>query len=107
MPEGGPRRVVRRARTAAALPGRVVAVEDRCVALETHVVAKLDEMREELAELRLLLRTVVESEGDLAGLVGRLLAKSEERMDSLEASVRGAGADVEASTSVADGSGTC
>ena len=51
-PEG--RHVLRRARTAMSLPGRIVEVEDRCVALETHVVAKLDEMRSELAEIRML-----------------------------------------------------
>jgi hypothetical protein len=75
---------VRRARTAAGLPGRVVAVEDRCVALETHVVAKLDEMRAELAEVRSLLGAVLETETDVAGLVGRLLERTAERIDALE-----------------------
>ena len=55
VPEGGPRRVAQRARTAAGLPGRVVAVEDRCSALEHHVAHKIDEMRSELAEIRTLL----------------------------------------------------
>jgi hypothetical protein len=76
---------VRRARTAAGLPGRVVAVEDRCVALETHVAAKLDEMRAELAEVRTLLTAVLDTETDLAGLVGRLLERTGARLDGLEA----------------------
>lgn len=78
---------MRRARTAASLPGRVVAVEDRCVTLETHVVRKLDEMRAELAEVRSLLGAVLETEADVAGLVGRLLQSTGARVDALEAAL--------------------
>lgn len=85
MPEGRSRRIVKRARTAAGLPGRVVAVEDRSVAIEDHVAASLDAMREELVEVRSLLRAVLETEGDLAGLIGRLLSQSAARLDALEA----------------------
>jgi len=82
-PEG--RHVLRRARTAMSLPGRIVEVEDRCVALETHVVAKLDEMRSELAEIRMLLNQRLDAEADATELVGRLLRSSEARLDALEA----------------------
>lgn len=84
MPGAAPSRVLRRARTAAALPGRVVAVEDRCAAIDAHVSARLDEMRAELARLRALLEAVVETETDVAALVGRLLGAMGERVEAVE-----------------------
>lgn len=80
----GARRALRRARTAAALPGRVVAVEDRCSAIEAGVAGRLEEMRVELGEIRSLLQAVLETESDLAGLVGRLLQQVSSRLDALE-----------------------
>lgn len=80
----GPRRALRRARTAAGLPARVVAVEDRCSALEAGVDKRIEEMRAELGEIRSLLEAVLETEADLAGLVGRLLQQVSSRLDALE-----------------------
>ena len=79
----GPR-VFRRARTAASLPGRVVACEDRCSALETHVAAKLDDMRSELAEIRTLLHTQLDADADATEVLGRLLRASETRLEAVE-----------------------
>jgi len=78
------RRLFRRARTAAGLPGRVVACEDRCSALETNVGARLEEMRVELAEIRALLSTKVEADADTTELVGRLLRSAQSRLDAIE-----------------------
>jgi hypothetical protein len=76
--------VLRRARTAAALPARVVACEDRCTALENDVGARLVEMRGELAEIRSLLTSKLEADADTAELVGRLLRSAETRLVALE-----------------------
>ncbi|HVC25129.1 MAG TPA: hypothetical protein VND23_05175 [Acidimicrobiales bacterium] len=84
MPGAAPSRVVRRARTAATLPGRLIAVEERCAAIESHVVVRLDEMRAELAALRALVEAVLETETDVATLVGRLLASMGDRVDAVE-----------------------
>lgn len=81
---GDRRRILRRARTAASLPGRVVACEDRCSTLESHVVTRLDEVRSELAEIRLLLRERLVAEAEATELVGRLLQSAEARLDALE-----------------------
>ncbi|MHB1973049.1 MAG: hypothetical protein ACYCR4_01995 [Acidimicrobiales bacterium] len=89
VPEAGPRRVVSRARTAAAFPGRLVAVEDRCAALETRVADVLDEMRSELAEMRALLGATLDGQSDLAVLVGGLLAATGSRIDALESRLEG------------------
>jgi ABC-type phosphonate transport system ATPase subunit len=82
--DGGSRRVLRKARTAATLPGRLVAAEDRCTALEVHVGARLDEMRSELAEMRSMLVSVADGQADLAALFGRLLQASEARLEAIE-----------------------
>lgn len=84
MPDQSARRVVQRARTAAGLPGRVVDVEDRCSALEAHVMAQIDEMRSDLTEIRELLQAVLSTEADLAGLIGRMLSDVRGRLDSIE-----------------------
>ena len=78
------RRFWRRARTAAGLPGRVVAVEDRTGALEARVASRLDEMRAELAELRILVSAQLEADAETAALLGSLLQASEERLSALE-----------------------
>ncbi len=78
------RHLLRRARTAASLPGRVVACEDRTSAVEEHVVKKLDEMRGELAQLRLLIQAQLDADGDATELMGRLLQAADARLDALE-----------------------
>lgn len=78
------RHLLRRARTAASLPGRVVACEDRTTAVEHHVVKKLDEMRAELAELRLLVQAQMTAEADATELMGRLLQTANSRLLALE-----------------------
>jgi len=77
----------RRARTAATLPGRLVAVEDRIAIIDAHVVAKLDEMRAELAEIRTLLHSQLVADEDATALVGRLLQELRGRVDALESAV--------------------
>ncbi len=86
------RHLWRRARTAASLPGRVVACEDRTRALEAHVVTRLDEMRAELAELRLMVRAALDADADATELLGRLLQASTARLDALESALDGLGA---------------
>jgi hypothetical protein len=78
------RRILRRARTAASLPGRVVACEDRTAALEAHVVQKIDEMRSELAEIRSLLHAQLAAESEATELMGNLLQSAELRLAALE-----------------------
>jgi hypothetical protein len=41
-------------------------------------------MRSELAEIRTLLNAVLDTETDLAGLIGRLLADASQRLTALE-----------------------
>jgi hypothetical protein len=84
VPGNGRGRLLRRARTAATLPGRVVACEDRCSALETEVGARLLEMRSELAEIRSLLSSKMDADADTTELVGRLLRSTESRLVALE-----------------------
>ncbi|HUY06483.1 MAG TPA: hypothetical protein VMU99_04420 [Acidimicrobiales bacterium] len=78
------RHLLRRARTAASLPGRVVACEDRTNAIEQHVVRKIDEMRAELAELRLMIQAQLEADAESTELVGRLLQSHDSRVVALE-----------------------
>ncbi len=78
------RHLLRRARTAASLPGRVVACEDRTNAIEQHVVRKIDEMRAELAELRQMVQAQLDADAESTELVGRLLQAQEARVDALE-----------------------
>ncbi len=80
----GSRRIVSRARTAAGFPARLVAVEDRCAAIEVDVVAALAEMRSELATLRSLVAAALDSQTDLASLVGGLLGETGRRVEALE-----------------------
>ena len=77
-------RFFRRARTAASLPGRVVACEDRCSALETRVGETLEEMRVELGEIRALLSAKLDADADTSELVGRLLRSAESRLGAIE-----------------------
>ena len=78
-------RVLRRARTAATLPTRIVAVEDRTSAIEAHVAATLDAMRADIAELRRLVTAQLEADADANALLGGLLRSTENRLDGLEA----------------------
>ncbi len=82
-----PRRLFRRARTAASLPGRVVACEDRCTALETEVAQRIAEMRFELGEIRAMLTAQLDAEADSTELLGRLLRSTATRLDHLEETV--------------------
>ncbi len=84
MPERVKRHLLRRARTAASLPGRVVATEDRTDAIEAHVVAKIDEMRAELAQLRMLVEAQLEADAEATELMGRLLQSTDARIRALE-----------------------
>jgi hypothetical protein len=78
------RRLLRRAKTAASLPGRVVACEDRMEALENRVGQRIDEMRFELGEIRSMLAAGLEADGDATELLGQLLRASSSRLDVLE-----------------------
>ena len=78
-------RVLRRARTAARLPSRIVAVEDRTSAIEGHVAATLDAMRADIAELRRLVTAQLEADADATALLGALLRSTESRLDEVEA----------------------
>jgi hypothetical protein len=71
-------------RTAVSLPGRVVTVEDQGRALEARVVARLEEVRYELAEIRRLLGEMAEAETEAVELTGRLLLGTEGRLRALE-----------------------
>ncbi|HXZ82526.1 MAG TPA: hypothetical protein VED84_02105 [Acidimicrobiales bacterium] len=82
----------RKTRTAARLPGRVAANEDRIDALERHVSVKIDEMRAELAEIRSLLKTQIEGDAEATELLGRLLQAAEKRLSELEQSAASAAA---------------
>ena len=81
------RRLWHKAQTAASLPGRVAANEERINALERHVSVKIDEMRAELAEIRTLLRTQIDGDAEATELLGRLLQAAERRLSALERSV--------------------
>jgi hypothetical protein len=81
------RRVLRRARTAAGLPGRVVAVEDRTSAIEAHVAEVLDAMRADIAELRRLISAQIDADADSSELLGQLLRSSEHRLEAIEAQI--------------------
>ena len=78
-------RVLRRARTAATLPTRIVAVEDRTSAIEAHVAATLDAMRTDIAELRRLVTAQLDADADATVLIGQLLRSTEHRLDEVEA----------------------
>ena len=78
-------RVLRRARTAATLPSRIVAVEDRTSAIEAHVAATLDAMRADIAELRRLVTAQLDADADATVLLGQLLRSTEHRLDEVEA----------------------
>ncbi len=80
-------RLWRKTRTAASLPGRVAANEEKIESLERHVSVKIDEMRSELAEIRSLLRTQIEGDAEATELLGRLLQAAEKRLGELEESV--------------------
>lgn len=77
-------RIRRRFHTAASLPRRVVAVEDRTSAIEEHVAKAIEEMRSELAEIRDLLSRALDADADATELVGRLLSRVTERLEILE-----------------------
>lgn len=78
-------RVLRRARTAATLPSRIVAVEDRTSAIEAHVAGTLDAMRADIAELRRLVTAQLDADADATALLGALLRSTEHRLDEVEA----------------------
>lgn len=78
------RHLLRRARTAASLPGRVVDCEDRTDAIERHVITKIDEMRSELAELRILVQAQLDADAEATELTGRLLQSITARVRVLE-----------------------
>jgi hypothetical protein len=80
----GKRHLLRRARTAAGLPDRVVDVEDRQGALEREVGENIAAMRHELAEIRLLLSERLAADAEATELLGRILQASESRLDALE-----------------------
>lgn len=61
-----------------------MAVEDRASALESRVAARLDEMRAELAELRLLVSAQLEADAETAALLGSVLRSYEARLGALE-----------------------
>jgi hypothetical protein len=84
----GQRHLLRRARTAAGLPGRVVTVEDRQSALEREVGDNIAAMRHELAEIRLLLSERLAADAEATELLGRLLQASEARLDAVEEQLR-------------------
>jgi hypothetical protein len=77
-------RLLRRARTAVGLPGRIVAVEDRASALETDVVKRIEEIRFEIGEIRAMLTALLESDADTAELLGTLLRSIAARVELLE-----------------------
>jgi hypothetical protein len=81
------RRVLRRARTAAGLPARVVAVEDRTSAIELHVAEVLDAMRADIAELRRLISAQIDADADASELLGQLLRSSEHRLEAIETQI--------------------
>ena len=83
------RHLLRRARTATSLPGRVVASEDRTNAIEQHVVRKIDEMRAELAELRLMVQAQLDADAESTELIGRLLQAHDARVGALEQEILG------------------
>ncbi|MDA8291831.1 MAG: hypothetical protein M0Z33_09165 [Actinomycetota bacterium] len=84
LPGASPIRVVRQARIVADLPARLDTVENRCSALEATLSVRFEEVRDELAQLRALFETMLETETDVATLVGRLLAEVGERVASFE-----------------------
>jgi hypothetical protein len=81
------RRVLRRARTAAGLPARIVAVEDRTTAIEAHVAEVLDAMRADIAELRRLISAQIDADADASTLLGQLLRSSEHRLEAIETQI--------------------
>jgi hypothetical protein len=78
------RRLTRRLRTAAGLPGRLVAVEDQGRDLEARVATRLDEVRFELAEIRRTLAEMNVAATEALQLTGELLRSAESRLDALE-----------------------
>ena len=83
--------ILRRARTAAALPARLLtrveALEDRSSALEAAmaaVPARVEELRAEIAGIRLLLDERLAAQVETSELVGRLLQAAEARLEAIE-----------------------
>lgn len=75
---------MRQARTVAALPGRMDGVEERFAAVEVSVAAAFEELRDEIVRLRGLVQTMVDTETEVATLVGRLVAELTRRVDDVE-----------------------
>lgn len=83
--------ILRRARTAASLPARLLtrveALEERSSAIETQAAAvmpRIEELRAEIAEIRLLLDERLAAQIETSELVGRLLQAAEARLEALE-----------------------
>jgi len=79
-----PRQILRRARTAAGLPSRVTACEDRFETLEEGLGAQLDQIRGELASIRALIEDRFVAEAEATQLVGQLLQAATARLEALE-----------------------
>lgn len=83
--------ILRRARTAMALPARLLtrveALEDRSSAIEAQmatVPARIEDLRAEIAGIRLLLDERLAAQVETSELAGRLLQAAEARLEAIE-----------------------
>ncbi len=80
-----------RIRTLISLPGRVIHLEeqtvninDRLEPIEGRVLSYLDKMREELAEMRVLILSQSDQNTETAALLGAILQDLKDRVENLE-----------------------
>ena len=79
-----------RIRAFISLPGRVISLEEKTVNLndrlepiEGRVLSYLDKMREELTEMKVLIRSQAEQDIETAALMGSLIKNMREQIDAL------------------------
>ncbi|MCL5048728.1 MAG: hypothetical protein M1374_08145 [Firmicutes bacterium] len=80
-----------RIRALVSLPGRVIYLEEKSVNLndrlepiEGRVLSYLDKMREELAEMRVLVLSQIEQDTETYALLGSILQDLKDRVENLE-----------------------
>ncbi len=79
-----------RIRAFISLPGRVISLEEKAVNLndrlepiEGRVLSYLDKMREELTEMKVLIRSQAEQDIETAALMGSLIRNMREQIDTV------------------------
>ncbi|MCL5048031.1 MAG: hypothetical protein M1374_04510 [Firmicutes bacterium] len=83
-----------RIRAFISLPGRVISLEEKTVNLndrlqpiEGRVLSHLDGMREELAEMKVLIRSQAEQDIETSALIGSLIKNMRDRIDFIQETI--------------------